>query len=72
MELLASLNLSATTSFFTAFFALPTFYWRGFLASKLSPTDLVGFALVTFLVAGNATDIDRYINMFFLYFHHFP
>jgi hypothetical protein len=52
MELLASLDLSATTSFFTAFFALPTFYWRGFLASKLTPMDLVAFALLTFIVAG--------------------
>jgi hypothetical protein len=52
MELLASLDLSATNSFFSTFFALPTFFWRGFLASKLTPTDLVGFALVTFLLAG--------------------
>jgi hypothetical protein len=52
MELLASFDLKSTTSFFDTFFRLPSFYWRGFLASKLTPTDLVGFALFTFLIAG--------------------
>ncbi|GAX80966.1 hypothetical protein CEUSTIGMA_g8401.t1 [Chlamydomonas eustigma] len=52
MELLASFDLKSTNNFFDTFFRLPSFYWRGFLASKLTPTDLVGFALFTFLIAG--------------------
>jgi lycopene epsilon-cyclase len=52
MELLAGLDLSATNSFFSTFFRLPKFYWRGFLASKLTSTDLMAFAFVTFLIAG--------------------
>jgi len=51
MELLASLDLSATNSFFDTFFKLPQFYWRGFLASNLSAAQLIAFAMVTFVVA---------------------
>lgn len=52
MELLAGLDLSATNSFFSTFFRLPKFYWRGFLASTLTSTDLMAFAFVTFVIAG--------------------
>ena len=51
MELLCQLNLRSTSDFFTTFFALPPFFWRGFLGSKLSSIDLLGFALTTFVLA---------------------
>lgn len=51
MELLAGLDLASTNSFFFTFFRLPLFFWRGFLASTLTSTQLVAFALMTFLVA---------------------
>lgn len=51
MELLCRLNLQSTSDFFTTFFALPPFFWRGFLGSKLSSVDLLGFALTTFALA---------------------
>lgn len=51
MELLCSLDLTATCDFFTTFFNLPDGLWRGFLASTLSSTELLGFALVTFGIA---------------------
>lgn len=51
MELLVKLDLGATNAFFSAFFRLPDFYWRGFLASSLSSAQLVVFALLMFAVA---------------------
>ncbi|KAG2502103.1 hypothetical protein HYH03_000595 [Edaphochlamys debaryana] len=51
MELLATLNLESTNDFFNTFFRLPDFFWRGFLASTLSSTQLMGFALVVFFQA---------------------
>lgn len=51
MELLATLDLGATNSFFRTFFRLPDFYWRGFLSSSLSSTQLIAFALLTFVLA---------------------
>ncbi|GLC71022.1 hypothetical protein PLESTF_001061800 [Pleodorina starrii] len=51
MELLATLDLSATNDFFNTFFRLPSFFWRGFLASTLSAGQLIGFALVVFTLA---------------------
>ncbi|PNH06127.1 Lycopene epsilon cyclase, chloroplastic [Tetrabaena socialis] len=51
MELLATLDLSATNAFFNTFFRLPAFFWRGFLASTLSAGQLIGFALVVFTLA---------------------
>lgn len=51
MELLASLDLKDTNSFFSTFFSLPTYYWRGFLASRLTSGELIAFALITFVVA---------------------
>ena len=51
MELLTQLDLSATNDFFRTFFALPPFYWRGFLGSSLSSGQLIVFALLTFAVA---------------------
>jgi lycopene epsilon-cyclase len=51
MELLAVLDLGATNDFFNTFFSLPSFYWRGFLASNLSSAQLVVFAMITFAIA---------------------
>jgi hypothetical protein len=51
MELLAKLDLRATNAFFSTFFRLPDFYWRGFLASSLSSPQLIIFALLTFALA---------------------
>lgn len=51
MELLANLDLKATNEFFSTFFSLPDFYWRGFLASSLSSIQLIAFALLTFVLA---------------------
>lgn len=51
MELLAKLDLRATNAFFSTFFRLPDFYWRGFLASSLTSPQLIVFALLTFALA---------------------
>lgn len=51
MELLAQLDLQATQAFFTTFFQLPDSYWRGFLASNLSSSQLIAFALLIFWAA---------------------
>jgi lycopene epsilon-cyclase len=51
MELLTQLDLAATDDFFRTFFALPSFYWRGFLGSALSSVQLLVFALLTFVIA---------------------
>lgn len=51
MELLCQLDLAATEAFFITFFRLPPSYWRGFLASSLSSTQLLTFALLTFVLA---------------------
>ncbi len=51
MELLAIMDLKATNNFFATFFNLPPFFWRGFLGSTLSSSQLIAFALVTFVLA---------------------
>ena len=51
MELLALMDLGATNNFFATFFNLPPFYWRGFLGSTLSSSQLIAFALITFVQA---------------------
>ncbi|KAG2438618.1 hypothetical protein HXX76_005167 [Chlamydomonas incerta] len=51
MELLATLDLQATNDFFNTFFRLPSYFWRGFLASTLSSGQLIAFALVVFTLA---------------------
>lgn len=48
MELLATLDVSSIHEFFQTFFNLPDFYWRGFLASRLTSTELLAFAMITF------------------------
>ena len=51
MELLATLDLAHTNDFFSTFFRLPDFYWRGFLSSELSSGQLIVFALLTYALA---------------------
>jgi lycopene epsilon-cyclase len=51
MELLTQLDLASTNDFFKTFFALPKYYWQGFLGSSLSSTQLLAFALLTFMYA---------------------
>ena len=51
MELLATLDLAHTNAFFSTFFNLPDFYWRGFLSSSLSSRQLIAFALLTYVLA---------------------
>lgn len=51
MELLATLDLTSTNAFFSTFFRLPDFYWRGFLSSSLSSSQLIIFALLTYVMA---------------------
>jgi len=53
MELLAKLSLKEINEFFETFFILPEKLWRGFLSSKLSSLELLGFALVFFVYAPN-------------------
>ena len=48
MELLESLDVASIHEFFETFFKLPDYYWRGFLASRLSSTELLTFAFLTF------------------------
>ena len=51
MELLARLDLHSTNAFFSTFFRLPDFFWRGFLSSSLTSAQLIAFALLTFALA---------------------
>ena len=51
MELLARLDLRDTNAFFSTFFRLPDFFWRGFLSSSLTSAQLIVFSLLTFAKA---------------------
>ena len=53
MELFTNMDLAMLSDFFSVFFHLPDFYWRGFLASRLSSVQLMAFALITFVTANN-------------------
>ncbi|KAF5830051.1 chloroplast lycopene beta-cyclase [Dunaliella salina] len=55
MEVLLSLNLQQTRDFFAAFFSLSDFHWQGFLSSRLSFTQLIGFGLSLFVEASPET-----------------
>jgi lycopene beta-cyclase len=58
MEVLLKLDLYQTREFFSAFFALSDYHWRGFLSSRLSFTDLFIFGLSLFALSSNAARID--------------
>lgn len=54
MEVLLKLDLEETREFFAAFFALSDFHWHGFLSSRLSFLELIGFGLSLFAKSSNA------------------
>jgi lycopene beta-cyclase len=58
MEVILKLDLEQTRQFFSAFFALSDFHWRGFLSSRLSFTELFVFGLSLFAEASNAARIN--------------
>lgn len=49
MEVLLKLDLPQTRDFFSAFFALSDFHWKGFLSSRLSLPELIVFGLSLFV-----------------------
>ena len=53
MEVILKLDLEQTRQFFSAFFALSDFHWRGFLSSQLSFRELIVFGLALFKHACN-------------------
>ena len=58
MEVLLKLDLEETREFFAAFFALSDFHWQGFLSSRLSFVELVGFGLSLFAKSSNSARIN--------------
>ncbi|KAL6745345.1 lycopene beta cyclase [Haematococcus lacustris] len=53
MELLLSLDLQQTRDFFSAFFNLSDFHWHGFLSTRLSFSQLLGFGITLFFKSSN-------------------
>jgi len=53
MDVLLTLSLDETREFFTAFFALSSFHWHGFLSSRLSFQELIVFGLYLFKESSN-------------------
>ncbi|KAJ9517000.1 hypothetical protein QJQ45_027358 [Haematococcus lacustris] len=64
MELLATLDLASTNAFFGTFFKLPSYYWRGYMASQLSSGELIIFALLTFALANNDIRAKLMVHLF--------
>lgn len=58
MEVLLKLDLEETREFFAAFFSLSDFHWHGFLSSRLSFVELIGFGLSLFAKSSNAARAD--------------
>lgn len=58
MEVLLKLNLIETRQFFAAFFSLSDFHWQGFLSSRLSFIELIGFGLSLFANSSGAARMD--------------
>lgn len=58
MEVLLKLDLARTREFFSAFFALSDFHWRGFLSSQLGFTQLFVFGLSLFAKSSNQVRLD--------------
>lgn len=58
MEVLLKLDLEETREFFSAFFSLSDFHWHGFLSSRLSFIELIGFGLSLFVHSSNAARLD--------------
>jgi lycopene beta-cyclase len=53
LEVILKLDLDQTRQFFSAFFAMSDFHWRGFLSSRLSFGELIVFGLALFKNACN-------------------
>jgi lycopene beta-cyclase len=58
MEVILKLDLTQTRQFFSAFFALSDFHWRGFLSSRLSFGELIAFGLSLFKHACNSARVN--------------
>lgn len=58
MEVLLKLDLARTREFFSAFFALSDFHWRGFLSSQLDFVQLFVFGLSLFAKSSNQVRLD--------------
>ena len=54
MDVLLSLNVHQTREFFEAFFTLSDFNWHGFLSTRLSFPQLIGFGLALFFNASSS------------------
>ncbi|KAI3438710.1 hypothetical protein D9Q98_001130 [Chlorella vulgaris] len=54
MDVLLKLDLAETRQFFAAFFSLSDHHWHGFLSSRLSFSQLIGFGLSLFAKSSNA------------------
>mmetsp|Transcript_12609 Transcript_12609/g.27244 ORF Transcript_12609/g.27244 Transcript_12609/m.27244 type:complete len:555 (+) Transcript_12609:195-1859(+) len=54
MDMLLTLNLFQMREFFASFFSLSEFHWHGFLSTRLSFTQLIGFGLALFMNASNS------------------
>lgn len=54
MDVLLSLNVYQTREFFEAFFTLSDFNWHGFLSTRLTLPQLIGFGLALFANASNS------------------
>ena len=62
LQVLLKLNLAETRQFFAAFFSLSDFHWHGFLSSRLSFPQLIGFGLSLFAKSSNAARADLLIK----------
>lgn len=62
MEVLLKLDLEETREFFSAFFSLSDFHWHGFLSSRLSFWELIGFGLALFAESSNAARADLLVK----------
>lgn len=58
MEVLLKLDLLRTRQFFSAFFSLSDFHWRGFLSSRLDFAQLFVFGLSLFAKSSNQVRLD--------------
>lgn len=58
MEVLLKLDLEETREFFAAFFALSDYHWHGFLSSRLTFTELIGFGLSLFAKSSNSARLN--------------
>jgi hypothetical protein len=58
MQVLLKLDLGETREFFSAFFSLSDFHWHGFLSSRLSFIQLIGFGLSLFVESSNVARVN--------------